>query len=545
TVAENLPPGLVLISMSGTGWTCAANSCTRADSLAGGASYPVISVNVSVAVNAGSPQVNSVSVSGGGSPPATATDSTALSCSFQLTGGNTFSRFAATGSASISTTASCSWTASVGATWLHITSTASGSGSAQLSYSVDANVSATQRTATITAGSASLTVYQGGNVIQSGPGLRFVPSTPCRIADTRIGTGPYGGPAVGPTPRDFSVTASACGIPATAQAYSLNLTVVPSGTLGALYVWPTGQVQPGVPNLSSTDARVKADMAIVAAGINGSISIAASQTTNVVVDINGYFVPASGASDLAFYPVTPCRLVDTRIGTGALAGPAIVASQNRTFPVLSSPCNIPAAARAYALNVTVIPSSSFGFLSIWPAGNPQPVVSTLNAPTGAVTANAAIVPSGDNGAITVIASHSAALILDINGYFAPPGPGGLQFYPQTPCRIADTRDAAGAFGGPQMSASAQRDFLVTASACGVPLTAAAYSLNASVLPPAALGFLSLWGAGGQPTVSTLNAYDGATMMNTALVPVGAGGVISAFTSNLTHLLLDINGYFAP
>jgi hypothetical protein len=45
-------------------------------------------------------------------------------------------------------------------------------------------------------------------------------------------------------------------------------------------------------------------------------------------------------------------------------------------------------------------------------------------------------------------------------------------------------------------------------------------------------------------VSTLNAADGATIMNTALVPAGAGGSISAITSNDTHILLDINGYFA-
>ena len=58
TVTENLPPGLTLVSMSGTGWTCpgtAANNCTRSDVLAAGASYPAITVTVNVASNAGSP----------------------------------------------------------------------------------------------------------------------------------------------------------------------------------------------------------------------------------------------------------------------------------------------------------------------------------------------------------------------------------------------------------------------------------------------------------------------------------------------------------
>ncbi len=82
TVTETAPSGLTLVSMAGTGWTCggsnAANVCTRADALAGGASYPVITVSVNVAANATSPQVNTAAVSGGGSAPANASDSTVI-----------------------------------------------------------------------------------------------------------------------------------------------------------------------------------------------------------------------------------------------------------------------------------------------------------------------------------------------------------------------------------------------------------------------------------------------------------------------------------
>jgi hypothetical protein len=65
--------------MAGTGWDCtAATTCTRSDVLAAGASYPAITVTVNVAVNATSPQVNAVSVSGGGSAGTSATDSTTI-----------------------------------------------------------------------------------------------------------------------------------------------------------------------------------------------------------------------------------------------------------------------------------------------------------------------------------------------------------------------------------------------------------------------------------------------------------------------------------
>jgi uncharacterized repeat protein (TIGR01451 family) len=75
---EMPPPGLSVVSMAGTGWTCDPVHCTRNDSLPGGASYPVITITVNVAPSATSPQVNQVTVNGGGAGPAMATDSTTI-----------------------------------------------------------------------------------------------------------------------------------------------------------------------------------------------------------------------------------------------------------------------------------------------------------------------------------------------------------------------------------------------------------------------------------------------------------------------------------
>ena len=73
----------------------------------------------------------------------------------------------------------------------------------------------------------------------------------------------------------------------------------------------------------------------------------------------------------------------------------------------------------------------------------------------------------------------------------------------------------------------------------------AYVFNATVVPPAALGFLSLWPQGSaQPPVATLNALDAAITNNLAIVPTN-NTQISAFASNPTYLILDIFGYFAP
>src|SRR5581483_4084867 len=113
------------------------------------------------------------------------------------------------------------------------------------------------------------------------------------------------------------------GVPLTAKPYSLNVTVAPSGPLGYLTVWPTGRGMPIVSTLNSIDGRIKANASIVPAGTGGAISIYATGATDVVLDIDGYFVSASNPTALAFFPTTPCRIADTRNVTGPLGGPSL------------------------------------------------------------------------------------------------------------------------------------------------------------------------------------------------------------------------------
>jgi hypothetical protein len=209
---------------------------------------------------------------------------------------------------------------------------------------------------------------------------------------------------------------------------------------------------------------------------------------------------------------------------------------------MSGNCHIPGHPLAYSLNFTAIPQGPLGYLTVWPNGQSQPQVSTLNAPTGAVTANAAIVPAGTGGAIEVYVTDPTDLVIDIDGYFAAPGSAGLSLYALTPCRIEDMRLPAGtaAFTG-TITVTA------TGAACGLPSSAQALALNATVVPSGDLGYLTLWANGGsQPVVSTLNSLDEAIVSNMAIVPT-TNGLVNAYTSGpgTTYLILDISGYFAP
>jgi len=409
----------------------------------------------------------------------------------------------------------------------------------QLTASVPANLIATVGVASVTVTTSAGTSNSLAFTVQGA--LLFVLMTPCRLVDTRNATGAFGGPSIaGGSSRSFVIPSSACTVPSTASAYSLNVTAIPHAGLGYLTIWPTGVAQPVVSTLNS-DGRVKANAAIVPAGTSGAVSVYATDTTDVVLDINGYFVPATSTSALAFYPLTPCRVADTRNASGSLGGPSLVGSQTRAFPVLSSACNIPSSAQAYSLNFTAIPQAGLGYLSAWPTGQTWPGVSTLNAPpTNPVVANAAIVPAGTSGEINVLGSNNTDVVIDINGYFAPVGSaaGSQALFTVTPCRVLDTRSSSGLMNG-------TLPVNVTSSSCGIPSSAEAFVLNATVVPTLGLGYLTLWPENeAQPVVSTLNADDGVIASNMAIVPT-TNGSIDAFSSSSTQLILDISGYFAP
>jgi hypothetical protein len=357
-------------------------------------------------------------------------------------------------------------------------------------------------------------------------GLRYVPVTPCRVADTRNATGTFGGPILAAnTSRSFPIPASACGIPATAQAYALNITVVPSGALSGLYVFATGQAVPTTALLVS-DGRIKSNAAIVAAGTSGGVSLRPTQNTQAVIDITGYFVPASNTTALEYFPVAPCRAVNyTYIAGGATS-----------VSMVSSACKIPSTVQAYSVNITAQPTNgTLNNLYVWPTGKPQPAGSILSAPSGTLVGNTAIVGAGTGGQISILPSANTQVFVDINGYYAPAGTGGLALYTVPQCR---------AINGVKFVAATVLN--IAGSACKPPATAQAYVLNSTVQPSYGyMGSLILWANGAaQPGTSNLYDTDGSIISNGAVVTT-TNGSIDANAQNQTTLWLDINGYFAP
>jgi hypothetical protein len=150
-------------------------------------------------------------------------------------------------------------------------------------------------------------------------GLVFYPITPCRAADTRKLDPPL--IIAGNQTRPFHID---CGVPSTAQAYSLNLTVIPQEPLGFLTVWASGQPQPPTATLISPSGDATANAAIVQAGPDSLIDVYASNPTHVVIDVNGYYAPAQVPSTGPAGPAGPTGPTGATgpMGPTGLIGPA-------------------------------------------------------------------------------------------------------------------------------------------------------------------------------------------------------------------------------
>jgi hypothetical protein len=131
--------------------------------------------------------------------------------------------------------------------------------------------------------------------------------------------------------------------------------------------------------------------------------------------------PASGP--YKFYVLAPCRVLDTRNAPGPLGGPSIQAAgaADRSFPVLTSSCGIPANARSISVNVTVTNVTAPGDLSFYRGDGQGTGTSAASLIAGKTRANNAFVQLALDGSGTIAVQNTSAgtvdLVVDVNGYF--------------------------------------------------------------------------------------------------------------------------------
>jgi uncharacterized repeat protein (TIGR01451 family) len=256
-------------------------------------------------------------------------------------------------------------------------------------------------------------------------------------------------------------------------------------------------------------------------------------------------VGPGASAGLKFVPVDPVRVLDTRDGTGGVAAGKVAAGGQVSFPVIGG--QVPAEAKAVALNITTTAVDGPGYATVWPHGEPMPTTSSVNvSDAGETAANAAVVPVGPGGMLDLSTFEAAQLVVDLTGYWIPAGStiDGRYHSVDAPTRLVDTREGTGGKPGGAFAAGEQFDVQVTGGA--VPTNATAAVVTLTYTSPTAAGFLTLWPAGGaRPTVSTTNPNGpGDIRSNFAIVKLGAGGKVSLFSYAPSDVVVDVVGYFA-
>ncbi|MFJ4777012.1 hypothetical protein [Streptomyces sp. NPDC088762] len=254
------------------------------------------------------------------------------------------------------------------------------------------------------------------------PSNGYTSVNPSRVVDTRegLGTGKGSVPGFG----SFSTQiAGRAGVPSTAKAVALNVTVTEPQAAGHLTVYPSGGSAPTASNLNFTAGQTVANSVIVPIGPDGRISVrnGGGAGVHVVVDVVGYYSPESAS---ALIRTTPDRWFDTREWDGPLDGRNYIYGRvGGGDPHVT----------ALVLNATVTNTAGTGFLTVSPDPNSwdayqnkwattptPPNSSNLNWTPGKTVPNLVQASSGSNNIIDFwnMSYQNTDLVVDTFGFYA-------------------------------------------------------------------------------------------------------------------------------
>ena len=420
----------------------------------------------------------------------------------------------------------------------------------------------------------------GGLVLTYGPttppqGGSYSALSPVRICDTRTGN-----------PSELSGVAAQClgktikagttlnvaaagsfAVPQDVLAVAINVTAIKPATNGYLTVYPTGEGRPTSSNLNVRAGAVVANLVQVAVGSGGEISIFSSTTTDVAIDLQGYFSTSpTGGAGAGLYDAlsSPIRVCDTRAGNpSVLTGAAgqcndapVVAGGHVTVAIAGS-FGIPRDASAIVANVTAISAAAQGFLAVYPDGAAPPTVSDVNFGPGETVPNLVTATLGADGKIDVLSSRPSNVVVDVFGYYTAAGGTGAKFFTAAaPTRICDTRagNPSGLFGAATQcnGTSDAGEALGPAGTLtvdvggqfSVPAGATAVVVSVTGIEPTRDTFLTIFPGTARPTTSDLNPRVGAIEPNLVVAALSTRGSLSVYNaSGSVNIAVDIEGWY--
>jgi len=415
--------------------------------------------------------------------------------------------------------------------------------------------------------------------------LAYTSTSPTRICDTRPGN-----------PSGLSGLAAQCNghplasgsvltidmpesVPADAGAVVLNVTATEAQSPGYLTVYPAGNPSPPLAsNLNFTSHQTVANLVTVALGSSDGVPAvdvfygpSGAGTVDVVVDLEGWYAPASTSSGVAgsYVAVSPARILDTRCNANmngqGCAGENLPAQNAGVGPLQAGSTatvqvtgvgGVPSTGvSAVVMDATVVSAlganAAASFLTLWPSGSSRPVASNLNWTPGEILSNRVIVPVSSSGEVDVYNyAGSINLVLDVVGWFhdsSPSTTSGAYFTPIDPVRLLDTRQSS------PVGAGSSTQLQVTGTGV-VPTGATAAVLDLVDLPttPTTGNYLTAYPANlsSPPSTSDVNyspgdPYD--VVPNAVYATLSPAGSIQIYdgppSGSAANVVVDCFGYF--
>lgn len=377
---------------------------------------------------------------------------------------------------------------------------------------------------------------------------------PVRFVDTRSGgvtvdgAEASDGRAIAGSVAEFQI-AGRGSVPSDAVAVFVNVTAVRPGANGFLTAFPCDADRPDASSLNYQRQSASGNHVLAALDSAGNLCVFTSATTDLVIDVGGFYGAGDELGSLA-----PARLLDTRpngatIDGRAQGGGARNANVEVVVPAVGR-ADVPADATAVYVNLSAFNSTTEGFAVAYPCGGVVPGTSAINFAAQGVANNLALVELGDEGSFCIQTSQPTQLTADVAGWVGNSSSLDTsvqyralesrlfieEFDPDFP---PDDPDCC------RLEPGEIQSFEIFNPFSGA--TADVAIVNVTAIGPLGDGFVSMFPCdfdaedSGRSGTSVLNFSAGVTSGNTAIVGSGGpfDGQICVEASVSTHLVVDV------
>lgn len=336
--------------------------------------------------------------------------------------------------------------------------------------------------------------------------------------------------------------------PAGAEAALVNITMAsPQGQGAYLTVWEPGTDRPATATINADVGSVVANASIVPVDDDGNILVFAQATTDVIVDVAGFYVDAPDAVAAGRLESIPTeRVADSRRpAVEGIDGSSYVRRPDGDGERLTIPVVRPGSADevdAIVVTITGIGSDGpgAGFVTAYASGAERPTASNLNVNPGRdVRANLAVVAVPSSGSIELYLERVDDVAVDVVGFITSDDvieaeQGRFHLIP--PTREADSRRELG-FGRFDAGEFQRLDI------ASVTRGATAIVQNLTMVRTGGRGFVTADAGAQRPGVSNVNASGPDQIRGSLAISSQRNGGVTFFSSAATDLTVDVFGWY--